>query len=66
MNVYKVERTDYVPGFSEDYEIIVIAEDKKHAERRARWSSYDFKHSKNLKITQIPLDEERVIGCRSY
>lgn len=66
MNVYKVERTDYELGSGEDYEMIIIAEDKKHAERRARWSSYDFKNSKNLKITEIPLDEERVIGCRFY
>lgn len=66
MNVYKVERADYECSWGEDYEILVIAEDKKHAERRARWSSYDFKHSKNLKVTQIPLDEERAIGCRFY
>lgn len=45
----------------EDDGIVVVAEDKLHAERRARWSSIDFKDEKNLKIKEINLDEEQVV-----
>lgn len=61
MNVYLVELPvgDYTYG--DDYAMVVVAEDKLHAERKARWSSYDFKKAKKINITQINLNEEAVI-----
>ena len=61
MNVYLVELPvgDYTYG--DDYAMVVIAEDERHAERKARWSSYDFKKAKKINITQINLNEEAVI-----
>ena len=40
MNVYlvKIKQTEWC----QDYAMVVIAEDEKHAERKARWSSDDF------------------------
>lgn len=45
----------------EDYRMVVIAEDKLHAERRARWSSEDFKTEQNLKIKEIKMNEEQCV-----
>ena len=61
MNVYLVKLPvgDYTYG--DDYAMVVIAEDELHAERKARWSSYDFKKAKKINITQINLNEEAVI-----
>ena len=61
MNVYLVELPvgDYTYG--DDYAMVVIAEDERHAERKARWSSYNFKKAKKINITQINLNEEAVI-----
>lgn len=58
MKVYLVTRD---ATWCEDDAMVVIAEDKLHAERRARWSSYDFKHEKHLKIKEINLDMEQVV-----
>ena len=60
MNVYLVSRTDEV-GWFEDIEMIVIAEDDLHAERRARWSSRDFKKAKNLSIKKIDISKEQAV-----
>ena len=60
MNVYLVRRTDEV-GWFEDIEMIVIAEDDLHAERRARWSSRDFKKAKNLSIKKIDISKEQAV-----
>ena len=60
MNVYLVSRTDEVSWF-EDIEMIVIAEDDLHAERRARWSSLDFKKAKNLSIKKIDISKEQAV-----
>ena len=60
MNVYLVSRTDEVSWF-EDIEMIVIAEDDLHAERRARWSSQDFKKAKNLSIKKIDISKEQAV-----
>ena len=60
MNVYLVSRTDEVSWF-EDIEMIVIAEDDLHAERRARWSSRDFKKAKNLSIKKIDISKEHAV-----
>lgn len=61
MNVYRVSRKPEDVDYSEDYAIVVIAEDRRHAERRARWSSYDFRKAKNLKIEKIDLSQEQVV-----
>ena len=61
MNVYLVELPvgDYTYG--DDYAMVVIAEDERHAERKARWSSYNFEQAKKINISQVNLDEEAVI-----
>lgn len=61
MNVYKVSRRPQDVDYMEDYAIVVIAEDERHAERKARWSSYDFRKAKNLKIEKIDLSKEQVV-----
>ena len=61
MNVYRVSRRPKDVDYSEDYAIVVIAEDERHAERKARWSSYDFRKAKNLEITKIDLSHEQVV-----
>jgi hypothetical protein len=61
MNVYLVELPvgDYTYG--DDYAMVIIAEDEFHAERKARWSSYNFEEAKKINISQVNLDEEVVI-----
>ena len=61
MNVYLVELPvgDYTYG--DDYAMVIIAEDELHAERKARWSSYNFEQAKKINISQVNLDEEAVI-----
>lgn len=60
MNIYLVERTEKIT-WVEDYAMVVIAEDEKHAERRARWSSRDFKKAKNLSIKKIDISKEQSV-----
>lgn len=61
MNVYRISRKPKDVDYFEDYAIVVIAEDERHAERRARWSSDDFRKAKNLEITKIDLSYEQVV-----
>lgn len=61
MNVYRVSRRPKDVDYFEDYAIVVVAEDRRHAERRARWSSHDFRKAKNLEITEIDLSHEQVV-----
>lgn len=61
MNVYLVELPDGEYTYGDDYAMVVIAEDELHAERKARWSSYNFKEAKKINISQVNLDEEAVI-----
>ncbi len=58
MKVYLITRK---ADWCEDNAMVVIAEDKLHAERRARWSSEHFKDEKNLKIKEIKLDKEQIV-----
>lgn len=60
--VFLVERGrgGYI-GFEEDMSMVVVAVDEKHAERKARWHSEDFKKAKGVVVTPIVLDEEKVI-----
>ena len=60
MNVYLVSRTDKI-SWCEDIEMVVIAENNLHAERRARWSSRDFKKAKNLSIKKIDISKEQAV-----
>lgn len=61
MNVYRVERKDNKISWCEDIVMIVVAEDERHAERKARWISEDFKNSNNIKVTKISLNKEAVL-----
>lgn len=61
MNVYLVELPDGEYTYGDDYAMVVVAEDELHAERRARWASYNFKEAKKINISQVNLDEEAVI-----
>ena len=58
MKLYLITRK---ADWCEDYAMVVVAEDKLHAERRARWSSNDFKKEKELKITEINLNKEQTV-----
>lgn len=61
MKVYLVNNKDKL-SWCMDFAMVVVAEDAKHAERRARWSSDDFKKAK-LEIIEIDTSDctERVI-----
>ena len=56
MNVYlvKIKPTEWC----QDYAMVVIAEDEKHAERKARWSSDDFRKATDVVVQKINLDQE--------
>ena len=58
MKLYLITRK---ADWCEDDAMVVIAEDKLHAERKARWSSDHFKTEKNLNIKEIKLDKEQVV-----
>lgn len=59
MNVYLV--TIKKTGWCQDYAMVVIAEDEKHAERKARWSSDDFRKATDVVVQKINLDQEQVV-----
>lgn len=61
MNVYLAELPVGEYTYGDDYAIVVVAEDERHAERRARWSSDNFKQAKKIDISQVNLDTEAVI-----
>ena len=60
MKVFLVQRTDRV-DWCQDYAMVVVAEDERHAERRARISSDDFKACQNIDITEIDITEEQCV-----
>lgn len=45
----------------DDYSMAVLAEDEKHAERRARLSSEDYRNAQDLTIKEIDLNEEQCV-----
>lgn len=59
MNVYLV--TIKKTGWCQDYAMVVVAEDEKHAERKARWSSDDFRKATDVVVQKINLDQEQVV-----
>ena len=61
MNVYLVKLPVGEYTYGDDYAMVIVAEDERHAERKARWSSYNFKGAKKINITQINLNEEAVV-----
>ena len=61
MNVYLVELPADGYSYGDDYAMVVIAEDELHAERKARWSSHNFKQAKKITISQVNLSEETVV-----
>lgn len=61
MNVYLAELPVGEYSWGDDYAMVVVAEDELHAERKARWSSYNFKQAKKINISQVNLDEEVVV-----
>ncbi len=63
MKVFIVERTDKI-GWTEDYLMVVVAIDEKHAERKARISSDDFRKA-SIKITEVDLSKEQVIATEN-
>lgn len=48
-------------SWCEDYGIVIVAEDKLHAEEKARLSSKDFRNEKNLKIKEIKMNKEQCV-----
>ena len=60
MNLYSVKRVE--PGaFGAVCEVYVIAEDEKHAERRARWD-YPWEMGKaKLTTSLVSMERERVL-----
>lgn len=61
MNVYLVELPVGEYTYGDDYAMVIIAEDELHAEKKARWSSYNFEQAKKINISRVNLDEEVVI-----
>lgn len=61
MNVYLVELPVGEYTYGDDYAMVIVAEDELHAERKARWSSYNFKQAKKIDISQVNFNEEAVI-----
>lgn len=41
--------------------MVIIAEDKRHAERKARISSDDFKKCQDITVTEIDMNKEQCI-----
>jgi hypothetical protein len=61
MNVYLVELPDGEYTYGDDYAMVIVAKDELHAERKARWSSYNFEEAKNINVSQVNLNEETVV-----
>lgn len=59
MNVYLVSIKR--KSWCQNYAMVVIAEDEKHAERKARWSSDDFRKATDVVVQKINLDQEQVV-----
>lgn len=59
MSVYLVTRP--CTTYCQDYAMVVIAKDEKHAERKARLSSDDFRECQKITITKIDMNEEQCV-----
>lgn len=61
MNVYLVELPVGEYTYGDDYAMVVVAKDELHAERKARWSLYNFRRAKKINISQVSLSTEATI-----
>lgn len=61
MNVYLVKLPVGEYTYGDDYAMVIVAKDELHAERKARWSSYNFEQAKKINVSRISLDTEAVI-----
>lgn len=59
MKAYLVERP--ARDWCQDYAMVIIAQDERHAERKARVSSDDFKKCQEITITEIDMNEEQCV-----
>ena len=59
MKAYLVKRP--ASCWCQDYAMVIIAEDERHAERKARVSSDDIKKSQEITITDIDLNEKMCV-----
>lgn len=48
-------------SWCQNYAMVVVAEDEKHAERKARWSSDDFQKATGIVVEKINLDQEQTV-----
>lgn len=62
--VFVIDRKDRY-SYCDDYKAVVVAEDKLHAERLARWEIEDFKKAK-LEVTEIDLESgEQILSVEN-
>ena len=59
MKVYLVERPAI--DWCQYYAMVIIAEDERHAERKARVSSDDFRKCQEITVTEINMNEEQCV-----
>ena len=59
MKVYLVEQPAI--DWCQDYAMVIIAEDERHAERKARVSSDDFRKCQEITVTEINMNEEQCV-----
>ena len=59
MKAYLVEQPAI--DWCQYYAMVIIAEDERHAERKARVSSDDFKRCQEITITEIDMNEEQCV-----
>ncbi len=59
MKAYLVERPAY--DWCQDYAMVIIAEDERHAERKARLNSSDFTKCQEITITEIDMNKEQCV-----
>ena len=59
MKAYLVERPAI--DWCQDYAMVIIVEDKRHAERKARVSSDDFRKCQEITVTEINMNEEQCV-----
>lgn len=47
--------------FGQDYAMVIVAEDKSYAERKARSISDDFRESREITVKEICMDKEQCV-----
>ena len=59
MKAYLVERP--ARDWCQDYSMVIIAQDERHAERKARVNSDDFKKCREITITEVNMNEKQCV-----